>query len=84
MRALIREILGGFFVFLGLFAFLICLDFLYARRLIEGVITFFFGLAVFKAGIHLLKVGLAAHILINETRRQNEARRPARTEGTGR
>ena len=57
-------LLGLFLAFLGLFFFLNCMNFLYERALIEGALAFFAGLVVFKAGMLLVKLFLAARILV--------------------
>lgn len=64
MRTWLRELLGLFFAFFGLFVWVICIDFFYAIRLIEAGFLFFMGMISFKAGIHLIRVGMAARILL--------------------
>lgn len=65
-RIWFREIFGLFLVLVGLWAWGICMNFLNNIQLIEGAFVFFMGLVSFKAGVHMMKVGLAAHILLTE------------------
>jgi hypothetical protein len=63
MRFWIRELAGWFLVVLGLYLFLICVDrALYARWVLEPVPIMIIGIVVFRGGIHLLKVAVAARI----------------------
>ena len=71
MRFWIRELAGWLLVGLGLFVFYICLALLYATdqtgrpapRLIEAAVLMVIGIFVFRGGIHLLKVAMAARLL---------------------
>src|SRR5260370_16294671 len=62
MRFWIREILGLFLVGLGLFAFYMCVVLLFNHSIIEVGPLFVIGIVVFRGGIHLLKVAVAALI----------------------
>ncbi|HEV2946658.1 MAG TPA: hypothetical protein VGX70_04745 [Gemmataceae bacterium] len=62
MRFWIREILGWFLVGLGLFAFYMCVVLLFNHSIIEVGPLFVIGIVVFRGGIHLLKVAVAARI----------------------
>ena len=67
MRFWIRELAGWVLIGLGLYVFLACFDILYlpaARgpRLLEAVPLTFIGFVLFRGGIHLLKVAVAARV----------------------
>src|SRR5260370_30619519 len=64
MRFWIREILGLFLVGLGLFAFYMCVVLLFNHSVIEVGPMFVIGIVVFRGGIHLLKVAVAARICL--------------------
>jgi len=66
-RVWIREVIGILFILIGLFVWANCLNLLYDQALIEGIVFFFIGLVVFKAGMHLFKVALAVRILLHES-----------------
>jgi hypothetical protein len=64
MRFWTREMAGWAFVLLGLFAFYKCYELLTAadHRLIEGSALTIVGIVIFRGGIHLLKVAVAAQV----------------------
>ena len=64
MRFWIREIAGWLLVGLGLFIFYICVAILLSDRprLIEAGPLTLIGIIIFRGGIHLLKVAVAARI----------------------
>lgn len=64
MRFIIREIMGWALVLLGLGFFLLAFMFCAGRRplIFEGAIMAVIGVFVFRGGIHLLKVAVAARI----------------------
>lgn len=62
MRFWIREILGWVLVGLGLFDFYMCVVLLFNHSVIEVGPMFVIGIVVFRGGIHLLKVAVAARI----------------------
>ena len=72
MRFWIREAAGTALVLLGLFVFYLCLALLQATdaagrpapRLLEAVVVMIVGIFVFRGGIHLLKVAVAARICL--------------------
>jgi hypothetical protein len=64
MRFWIREIMGWFLVALGLFVFYLCVVFLFNHAVIEVGPLFVIGIVVFRGGIHLLKVAVAARICL--------------------
>jgi hypothetical protein len=69
MRFWIREIMGWVLVGLGLFIFYICIVLLFNHSVIEVGPLFIIGIIVFRGGIHLLKVAVAARIcMLAQTR----------------
>lgn len=66
MRTWLRELLGVGLVLFGLFVWSMCMLLLLSTQLIEGSVFFFIGMISFKAGIHLIRVGMAARILLGE------------------
>jgi len=79
MRFWIREIAGWLLVGLGLFIFYICVAILLSDRprLIEAGPLTLIGIIVFRGGIHLLKVAVAARICMTAPMTAGE--RPVRT-----
>lgn len=79
MRFWLREIAGCFLVLLGLFFFWCCLAMLLTERpqyIQAGPLTLI-GIIVFRGGIHLLKVAVAARIVLaaeRQARRQETPR----------
>lgn len=60
-----REVIGWMLVFLGLFIFYICIALLLERGpeiIFDGPIYTVIGIFVFRGGIHLLKVAVAARV----------------------
>jgi hypothetical protein len=64
MRFWIREIMGWLLVGLGLFVFYMCVTLLFNHSVIEVGPLFVIGIVVFRGGIHLLKVAVAARICL--------------------
>jgi hypothetical protein len=64
MRFWVREIAGWLLVAAGLYVFYICLAILLTPRplIFEAGALTFIGVIVFRGGIHLLKVAVAARI----------------------
>jgi hypothetical protein len=60
MGYLLREIAGWALVVTGLFAFYTAYDLLLRKRVFEASPVVFIGFIVFRGGIHLLKVAVAA------------------------
>jgi len=56
----VREIAGWLLILAGLAAFYQSYDFLMRKRVIEAVPLAFIGFVIFRGGIHLLKVAVAA------------------------
>lgn len=61
----IREIAGWFITLLGLILFWLAYDLLLAKRVFEAAPMTFMGFIVFRGGIHLLKVAIAAQAARN-------------------
>jgi hypothetical protein len=79
MRFWTREMAGWALVMLGLFAFYKCYGLLTAEdhRLIEGSALTIVGIVIFRGGIHLLKVAVAAQVCAEaEQHLQDEKRTP--------
>jgi hypothetical protein len=64
MNFWIREIMGWVLVGLGLFVFYLCVVLLFNHAVIEVGPLFIIGIVVFRGGIHLLKVAVAARICL--------------------
>jgi hypothetical protein len=62
MRFWIRELAGWLLIALGLGAFVLAYLFCETRRLLEAWPITIFGIFIFRGGIHLLKVAVAARI----------------------
>lgn len=64
----IREIAGWFLVLVGLYLFAVCIDtLLNTNKILEmGPLTLI-AIMVFRGGIHLLKVAVAARICLHST-----------------
>jgi hypothetical protein len=81
MRFWIRELAGWALVGLGLYLFLICLSILLSGPLTlpqymeAGPLTVI-GIIVFRGGIHLLKVAVAARICLHAEKVQADKDRP--------
>ncbi len=73
----VREAAGWALVLLGLYVFYLCYLFLRDARLIETGSLVVIGVIVFRGGIQLLKVAVAARIC-RETQEQLAPPRPAR------
>jgi hypothetical protein len=67
MRFWIRELLGWLLIALGLFVFYVCFVVLLSDRMhmiLEAGPLAFIGFIIFRGGIHLLKVAVAARICL--------------------
>jgi hypothetical protein len=73
----LREVAGWALVLLGLYVFYLCYLFLRDARLIETGSLVVIGIFVFRGGIQLLKVAVAARIC-REAQEQLAPPRPAR------
>jgi len=66
MRYWLRELAGWLLVGLGLYVFLVCLSILLSSqpKLLEAGPLTLIGIIIFRGGIHLLKVAVAARICL--------------------
>ncbi|MFO0808417.1 MAG: hypothetical protein U0746_07325 [Gemmataceae bacterium] len=64
----LRDLAGWLLVGLGLMAFVACYLFLLAGKVIEAGPITLFGIVVFRGGIHLLKVAVAARVCADARR----------------
>jgi hypothetical protein len=74
MRFWIRELAGWLLVLLGLYVFYITIAVLSRDGpwLIEAIFFTVIGVVVFRSGIHLLKVAVAARVCLHAQRRLHE------------
>jgi hypothetical protein len=78
MSVWLREIAGWLLLGAGLAAFALCYsEFLLRKRLLEAVPMAFIGFVVFRGGMHLIKVAVAARAC-REASAQATPARPAR------
>lgn len=66
----LREIVGWMLLVIGLYFFYLCIPILLTERplLLQAVPFTFIGFIIFRGGIHMLKVAVAARIAMNEQR----------------
>lgn len=64
MRFWVREIVGWVLVALGLVMFFFAFGFLDAGLILEGGPLTLIGIIIFRGGIHLLKVAVAARVCL--------------------
>jgi hypothetical protein len=60
-----REVAGWVLVLGGLYAFLVAYDLLLGKRIFEAAPMVFIGFVVFRGGVHVLKVAVAAQAARN-------------------
>jgi hypothetical protein len=79
MRYWIREVAGWLLVVLGLFIFVLVYELCLERKIFESWPITIIGIFVFRGGIHLLKVAIAARICQQAQDRlyPADSRRPA-------
>jgi len=74
MRFWLRELTGWLLVLLGLFVFYLCVVFLLRNQVFEvGPLTLI-GIIIFRGGIHLLKVAVAARVCLHAQAEMKEQR----------
>jgi hypothetical protein len=78
----VREILGWVLVVIGLYVFLVCLAILLRPNpsILEAPPLVIIGIIVFRGGIHLLKVAVAARVCMQtqaEAQKQAAVEKPA-------
>lgn len=66
MGLIIREIIGWGLLVLGLNIFYISFGYIEERKVIEASIAAFIGVFVFRGGLQLTKVAVAARAVLNE------------------
>lgn len=69
MRFWLREVAGWGMVVLGLFAFYACYAMLLAGQVVEAGAFTIVGIFVFRGGIHLLKMAVAAQVCLEAQKR---------------
>jgi hypothetical protein len=74
MRFWLREIAGWLMVALGLFGFYVCFVLVLYRQILEAWPWTIVSVVLFRGGIHLLKVAVAARICMQATERAEEQR----------
>lgn len=62
MRFWLREVGGWLLVLFGIYAFLVSFDLLRTHHLVEAGWPSVIGIVLFRGGIHLLKVAIAARV----------------------
>jgi hypothetical protein len=81
----VREIAGWLLILVGLYAFYEMYDFLLRKRIFEAMPLAFVGFVIFRGGIHLLKVAVAAqaarHVRENVSQPAKRAQVTARAIG---
>lgn len=78
MRFWFRELAGWALILLGLYVFVICLSLLlneprFPRYLEAGPLTVI-GIVLFRGGIHLLKVAVAARICLHAEKKRDDGK----------
>jgi hypothetical protein len=69
MRFWMREIAGWLLVAMGLYVFYLCYRMLLAQQLIQTGPMTIIGIFLFRGGIHLIKVAVAAQVCMDADRR---------------
>ena len=82
MRFWSREVSGWFLIGVGLYTFFSCYQFLSRGRIWEAAPLTIIGVFLFRGGIHLVKVALAARICLDAQEKQKE-KRPLRSGAAG-
>ncbi len=62
LRFWLREVAGWLMVALGIFGFYVCFVLILYRQILEAGSATFISVVLFRGGIHLLKVAVAARI----------------------
>jgi hypothetical protein len=73
MNFWLREVAGWALVVLGLLIFLMCFQFLTASAIFEAWPLAIVGIVVFRGGIHLLKVAVAARVCLEAAKKGGPA-----------
>ena len=87
IRFWFRELMGWALVLLGLYILVVCLALLLDRNsehILEAPIISFIGFVIFRGGIHLLKVAVAARVCMQtqmEVAKREVADKPKKSDG---
>ena len=71
MRYWLREIAGWLLVILGLFAFCVCYAMLVGGQVVQSGAFTVVGIFVFRGGIHLLKMAVAAQVCMQAQEKES-------------
>jgi hypothetical protein len=74
MRYWVRELAGWVLVGVGLLVFYACYDFLVNRQVVEAGGLTVIGIFLFRGGIHLLKMAVAARVCLEAQERMARER----------
>lgn len=74
MRYVTREVAGWLLVGLGLYVFYLCYGLVVQRHVFEAGPMVVMGIFVFRGGIHLLKVAVAAEVCLDARRHATDSR----------
>ena len=77
LRFWTREVAGWLLVLLGLFGFYVCFVMLMERQIVQSSFMTFISVMVFRGGIHLVKVAVAARICMQAHERLAQETSPA-------
>jgi hypothetical protein len=78
MRFWFRELAGWLLILLGLFVFYLCWALLVRNHIVEAGPMTLIGIIIFRGGIHLLKVAVAARICLDAQKQMNDNPKPLR------
>ena len=81
LRFWLREIAGWVMVTLGIFGFYVCFVSILYRQILEAGAFTFVSVVLFRGGIHLLKVAVAARVCLHAQALQREQEARSRTPG---
>jgi hypothetical protein len=77
MRYWLREVAGWFVVLIGLYVFYVCYRMLLAGHIVETGTLTVIGIFLFRGGIHLLKMAVAAQVCMQAQQQAASERRTA-------
>jgi len=63
---IVREIIGWLLLVVGLNVFRTCFGYLDTRQVIEAFVAFLIGLFIFRGGLQLVKVAVAARAFVRD------------------
>jgi hypothetical protein len=81
MRFWVRELAGWALILIGLLVFGLAIVFLQGHHIIEGPTLIVIGIIIFRGGIHLLKVAVAARVCLQAAEPVAGKPRPAGRRG---